>query len=200
MGSCAGLIVAAFIIAFPLHVAAQPTFSKNYQKFNINGLTSSEIWESIHKNGPRSNLGIGVGHAGFTSFRFDNSVKFAPANNRCSIIEIKFHLTSIVELPAWTDQKRASRSVQIYWKALASDVRRHEDGHVEIAEQSIEKLYGDLQKIKPQRTCDSLKQKIQATIKLSEVARNRAQNAFERKEMRGQRKRLNNLIRKFQSQ
>lgn len=199
MGRCAGLIVAASLLIGPLNVSAEPIFSTHYQNFNISGQSQTEIWQSIRKNGPRSSssLGIGIGHPGYTSFRFDNSVKFAPSSNRCSIIDIKFHLTSIVELPNWTDQKHASRDVQIFWQALSSDVRRHEHGHVDIAERSIKKLYYDLQKIKPQRSCDQIKQKIQATIKRSEIARNRSQNAFEHKEMSGQRQRLDNLVRKF---
>lgn len=191
-------LIAAVVCALSFPSLAQPTFSTNYQSFNVKGLTQVELWKDIQTNGPRSRLGIGS--AGYTSFRFDNKVNIVPRNGKCIISSIEFHLTSIVELPNWTDYDAASADLQIYWQALSSDVRRHEDGHVEIAEASISKLYQDLSKITPQRNCDVLKRKVRTIIKRSEVTRNRAQNAFERKEVRGQRKRLTNLVRALKRQ
>lgn len=194
---------AVFAIAavFYLHapsLSAQPTFSTSYQNFNVSGLSQSELWKSIQTDGPRSRLGIGS--AGYTSFRFDNSVGILPRGGQCVISQIKFDLLSIVELPRWTDYDAADQALQIYWQALSSDVRRHEDGHVQIAEASILKLYNDLSKVAPQPNCDLLKRKVRAIIKRSEVARNRAQNAYERKEMRGQRQRLTDLVRALKGQ
>lgn len=171
---------------------AEPTFKTHYRYFDIGGTNIEALWHDINRKGPKSNKG--VGHAGYTSFDLENSVGIIPKGGQCQITSIKFHLTSTVQLPKWTDEHNSDREMQFYWQAFSSDVKRHEDQHVEIARQSILDLEQKLLKLRPQKSCKPLKRKIRNTINASARARDREQNAFERKEIRGQKDRLTKMI------
>lgn len=172
--------------------SAEPTFTTKYKYFEVGGNSIEALWFGINQKGPKSNKG--VGHAGYTSFDFKNSVGIIPRDGQCQITSIEFHLTSTVQLPKWLDGPNSEREMNNYWKALSSDVKRHEDQHVEIARQSIIRLEQDLLALKPNKSCKVLKRKIRNTINASARTRNRDQNAFERKEIRGQKKRLTDLM------
>lgn len=187
-----GLLLASSSSAF-----AEPKFTTKYKYFDIGGTNHEALWFDINKKGPKSNRG--VGHAGYTTFKFKNSVGIIPKNGLCQITSIDFHLTSTVQLPKWIDGRKSDNEMKIYWKALSSDVKRHEDQHVEIARQSILNLERKLLEIKPHKSCKVLKRKIRNTINASEKMLDRQQNTFERKEVRGQKERLTKLVEQFQS-
>lgn len=172
--------------------SAEPTFSTKYNYFEIGGTNIRDLWFDINAKGPKSKMGIG--HAGYTSFDFDNSVGIVPKGGKCQITSINFHLTSIVQLPKWTDERNSDEEMKLYWKAFSADVKRHEDQHVEIARQSILKLEQKLLELQPNKSCKVLKKQIRNIINKSAQARNRDQNAFERKEVRGQKNRLTQLV------
>lgn len=185
-------ILLCLLLASSNSALAEPTFTTKYKYFEIGGTNIEALWYDINKKGPKSNKG--VGHAGYTSFDFENSVGIIPKGGQCQITSIKFHLTSKVQLPKWIDGRKSDREMKIYWKAFSSDVKRHEDQHVEIARQSIIKLEQELLKLKPRKSCKVLKKKIRNAINASAKTRDREQNAFERKEIRGQKDRLTNLV------
>lgn len=185
-------ILLCLVLASSGTALAEPTFTTNYKYFKIGGTNIEALWYDINAKGPKSNKG--VGHAGYTSFDFENSVGIKPKDGLCQIISIKFHLTSTVQLPKWIDERKSDKDMKIYWKAFSSDVKRHEDQHVDIARQSILNLEQKLLKLKPRKSCKVLKKKIRNAINASAKTRDREQNAFERKEIRGQKDRLTTMI------
>ncbi|MBO6917293.1 MAG: DUF922 domain-containing protein [Rhizobiaceae bacterium] len=182
-----------FVFSFAAH--AQTNFSTSYSTFNVGGTSVEQIWKSIQKNGPRSKLGIG--HAGYTTFDLKSPVKFVTKNGKCHISAAKFTMVSSIQLPKWVDQTIAPESVRIFWKALYTDVKRHEEDHVRIAEAAITRLAKSVKSLKPQRNCDVMNRKISRLASANRRQLNRAQNKFERAEMRGQRKRIADLIQAY---
>lgn len=189
--------LASLMMIFVLSTAAnaQTNFSTSYSTFNVGGTSVEQIWKSIQKNGPRSKLGIG--HAGYTTFDLESPVKFVTKNGKCHISAAKFTMVSSIQLPKWTDQSISPESVRIFWKALYTDVKRHEEDHVRIAEEAITRLANSVKKLKPQRNCDVMNRKISRLASANRKQLNRAQNKFERTEIRGQRKRIADLIQTF---
>lgn len=187
----------SLLTIFVLNAAAhaQTNFSTKYSTFNVGGTSVEQIWRSIQKNGPRSKLGIG--HAGFTTFDLESPVRFITKNGKCHISAAKFTMVSSIQLPKWTDQSISPESVRIYWKALYTDVKRHEEDHVRIAEEAISRLASSVKSLKPQRNCDIMNRKISKLASANRKQLNRAQNKFERSEIRGQRKRIADLIQTF---
>lgn len=183
------------LIIFNAVAVAQTNFSTKYSTFNVGGTSVEQIWQSIQKNGPRSKLGIG--HAGYTTFNLQSPVKFVTKNGKCHISAAKFTMVSSIQLPKWTGRAQSADSVRVFWKALYSDVKRHEEDHVRIAEDAITKLANSVKKLKPQKNCDVMNRKISRLASSNRRQLNRAQNKFERSEMRGQRKRIAKLIQTY---
>ncbi|MEO9459382.1 MAG: DUF922 domain-containing protein [Lentilitoribacter sp.] len=192
----------ASLIAIPIMLVilcatsfAQTSYSTKYSTFNVGGTSVEQIWQSIQKNGPRSNLGIG--HAGYTTFDLESPVRFITKNGKCHISAAKFTMVSSIQLPKWVDNSKSPESVRIFWKALYSDVKRHEEDHVRIAEDAITDLANSVKNLKPQRNCDVMNRKISRLASANRRQLNRAQNKFERSEMRSQRKRIADLIQTY---
>ncbi len=175
--------------------SAQTSYSTKYSTFNVGGTSVEQIWQSIQKNGPRSNLGIG--HAGYTTFDLESPVRFITKNGKCHISAAKFTMVSSIQLPKWIDNSKSPESVRIFWNALYSDVKRHEEDHVRIAEDAITELANSVKNLKPQRNCDVMNRKISRLASANRRQLNRAQNKFERSEMRSQRKRIADLIQAY---
>jgi len=173
---------------------AETRFSTSYEFFDIGGTTIEELWYDIETKGP----GKGRGHAGYTTFDLENEVKYRRENGMCSIANIIFTMHSTVQLPNWTDKNKSDRNMQIYWQALFSDVKRHEEEHVRIAHEAIIDLQKKSAALKPQKSCNTIAKQVTLLAQRNRSALNRAQNIFERAEMRGQRKRMEALIRDLQ--
>ncbi|WP_162652691.1 DUF922 domain-containing protein [Lentilitoribacter sp. Alg239-R112] len=171
---------------------AKTSFSKSYKYYEIGGTTIEDFWRNVALYGPRANRKFGV--VGLTTFKLDIPYRYSNKNGKCQLTSVEIKLRSTISLPKWVDKSRSDKDMRIFWKALSGDVKRHEEKHVSIAESSFKALEMAILNIKPQRNCKALKKKINALSKQSERARNRAQNNFERDEIRGQKKRLSGLI------
>jgi predicted secreted Zn-dependent protease len=174
---------------------AETNISRSFETFLIGGTSIEGIWKEVSIKGIRDPLGIR--RIGFTSFKQTIASKFITKNGRCHLTSVTVNFHSNVKVPRWTGAKASSRDVQIYWKALSSDVERHELDHVLIAEAAIKKLDQALSALKPRKNCKAFNRKIAQLEKISRNKLNRAQNAFERKEVRAQNKRLQKLIAKL---
>ena len=181
-------------------MSALPAFSetkisRSFENFYIGGTSIENIWKEVSIKGIPDPFGIR--RIGYTSFKQTIASKFVTKNGRCHLTSVTINFHSNVKIPRWTDAKIASRDVQIYWKALSSDVERHELDHVLIAEAAVKKLDQAISKLKPRKNCKAFNRKIAQLEKISRNKLNRAQNTFERKEVRAQNKRLQKLIAKF---
>lgn len=192
-------LVSLSLLSFALinTASAKTSFTTAYSYFNIHGTSVENIWKSINTNGPKSKKG--VGHAGYTSFKLNSPVKFVTKNGKCHISSARFTMQSNIQLPKWLDRSRASSDLKIYWKALFNDVKRHEEEHVKIAEAAIVRLSKAVNALKPQKNCKKLNQKISRLANANRRKLNRAQNSFERKEIRGQKARINKLIKSYKT-
>lgn len=189
------IFLASFSLALCFNANAETRFSTSYEFFDISGTSLDQLWLSISEKGPGKNSG----HAGYTTFKLKNEVKYRREDGVCSIASIVFTMHSTVQLPNWTDKNNSDRDMQIYWQALFSDVKKHEEEHVRIAHEAIIDLQKQSAALKPQKSCNTLARKISGLASKNRIMLNRAQNIFERAEMRGQRKRIENLIRELRS-
>ena len=174
---------------------SETKISRSFETFFIGGTSIGAIWKDVSIKGIADPLGIR--RIGFTTFKQTIASKFVTKNGQCHLTSVTINFHSNIKSPRWTDAKISSRDVQIYWKALSSDVERHELDHVLIAEAAVKKLDKAISKLKPRRTCKAFDRKIAQLAKTSRIKLNRAQNTFERKEVRAQNKRLQKLIAKL---
>jgi predicted secreted Zn-dependent protease len=81
------------------------------------------------------------------------------------VLDAKVTLETHLTLPRWTDRHRANRETVLVWDTLSSDIKRHEERHAEIARQYARKLEKTLEALYPERNCQRMEAKVDATSK-----------------------------------
>jgi predicted secreted Zn-dependent protease len=84
---------------------------------------------------------------------------------RCRVSDVTVKLETNLTLPRWTDQAEADRKAKLVWLTLSSDIKRHEERHAEIARQYARKLEKTLEALYPERNCQRMEAKVDATSK-----------------------------------
>jgi len=118
-------------VEVPRRANRPPEFRREVRTatYRITGATPTAIQQQIQSKGP--------GHwAGLTSYAITYGFTARQIGPRCYAKDIFVKVTSDLELPAWDRPTAASASTAAYWHAIETDLRRHEKGHVAIAERT----------------------------------------------------------------
>ncbi|MCC0036092.1 MAG: DUF922 domain-containing protein [Hoeflea sp.] len=152
------------LCASAVAVASAPLIKKTYSYFNISGLTGADLERELSKHGPMLTE-TGVRHPGVTKIKLGGSVDYRSSDGRCRVLDAKVTLETHLTLPRWTDRNRANRETVLVWDTLSSDIKRHEERHAEIARQYARKLEKTLEALHPERTCQQMEARVDATSK-----------------------------------
>lgn len=152
------------LCASAVAVASAPLIRKTYSYFDISGLTGADLERELSKHGPMLSES-GVRHPGATKIKLGGSVDYRSSDGRCRVLDAKVTLETHLTLPRWTDRNRAGRETVLVWDTLSSDIKRHEERHAEIARQYARKLEKTLEALHPERTCQLMETRVDATSK-----------------------------------
>ena len=108
----------------------------------------------------------GARHPGATKIKFGGTVTYVKHGNRCAVGSAKVTLSTRLILPRWKNRGTANRDLALVWDTLASDIKRHEERHAEIARNHARKLEKDFLALRPEADCE----RMQARRPLSETA------------------------------
>lgn len=136
--------------------ASAQTVSRSYSYFTIGGITLAEIDQELSVRGPKV-ASTGKRHPGATQMRFSSRYTFASTNSWCRIQKAIVSVKAKVILPRWRERRRADSDTRIIWDTINSDIRRHEESHVQIAKRHARDLENALEAIGNRRTCDAVK-------------------------------------------
>lgn len=156
--------VLTLLCASAVAVASAPLIKKTYSYFNISGLTGADLERELSKHGPML-AETGIRHPGATKIKLGGSVDYRSSDGRCRVLDAKVTLETHLTLPRWTDRHRANRETVLVWDTLSSDIKRHEERHAEIARQYARKLEKTLEALYPERNCQRMEAKVDATSK-----------------------------------
>jgi predicted secreted Zn-dependent protease len=156
--------VLTLLCASAVAVASAPLIKKTYSYFNISGLTGADLERELSKHGPML-AETGIRHPGATKIKLGGSVDYRNSDGRCRVLDAKVTLETHLTLPRWTDRHRANRETVLVWDTLSSDIKRHEERHAEIARQYARKLEKTLEALYPERNCQRMEAKVDATSK-----------------------------------
>lgn len=156
--------VLTLLCASAVAVASAPLIKKTYSYFNISGLTGADLERELSKHGPML-AETGIRHPGATKIKLGGSVDYRNSDGRCRVLDAKVTLETHLTLPRWTDRNRANRETVLVWDTLSSDIKRHEERHAEIARQYARKLEKTLEALYPERNCQRMEAKVDATSK-----------------------------------
>ena len=144
--------------------ASAPVIKKTYSYFTVRGLTGADLERELSKHGPMLSE-TGIRHPGATKIKLGGSVDYRSSDGKCRVIDATVTLETHLTLPRWKDRNRASRETVMVWDTLSSDIKRHEERHAEIARQHARKLEKALEGLRPERTCQLMEARVEATSK-----------------------------------
>ncbi|WP_187971866.1 DUF922 domain-containing Zn-dependent protease [Aquibium microcysteis] len=146
---CAGLVVWA-------GAGSAQTVSRSYSYFTIGGITLQEIDEELSRRGPRV-ASTGKRHPGATQMQFATRYTFASTTEWCRIQKAAVNVKATMILPRWRARGRSDPDTRLIWDTLSSDIRRHEESHVQIAKSHARKLEEALEAIGRRDDCEAVK-------------------------------------------
>jgi predicted secreted Zn-dependent protease len=186
-------LLCAFVLSLAGAVpAGAATLSKSYSYFTIHGKTLDEIERQLGTRGPKLDA-TGQRHPGLTRMEFRTHVDFRRRSTSCEVAGARVALTVKVILPRWSD-RGADGEVKLVWDALSSDIRRHEEEHVKIAQAYAQDLERQLRAIGPQRNCPAVEAKVAQVRDKVLKKHDSAQDRFDEKESRTFQSRLSRLF------
>ena len=147
--ACAALVMVA-------GASSAQTVSRSYSYFTIGGITLQEIDEELSRRGPKISS-TGRRHPGATQMQFSTRYTFASTTEWCRIQKAEVSVKAKMILPQWRARSRSDPDTRLIWDTLSSDIRRHEESHVQIAKSHARKLGEALEAIGRRGDCGAVK-------------------------------------------
>ena len=160
MKTIARLMALAAVVCLSVQPAGAETItSKTFAYFSVGGRTAAELDEELSKRGPMMKHN-GSRHPGATKIKWGGSVTYVRRGNRCAVGEAKVTLSTQIILPRWKNRKRTTASLALIWDTLASDIKRHEERHAEIARTHARTLERTLKTLRPEADCERMQARV----------------------------------------
>jgi predicted secreted Zn-dependent protease len=188
------VIVALAISAITLPASSETVISKSITYFSIGGSTASDLDREMSRRGPVSQT-TGRRHPGATKIKFNGSATFIGKDGRCHIGGAKVSLSTKLVLPRWSNRRKATKEMALLWDTLASDIKRHEERHAEIARTHAKQLEKTILALPTARDCPTLKDKVNRVSQEAMIAHEKDQQRFDRIEAANFENRMIRLLR-----
>jgi predicted secreted Zn-dependent protease len=174
--------------------ATETIIHKSVTYFSISGDTPSDIDREMLRRGPLSRH-TGRRHPGATQIKFNGSATFVAKEGRCVIGGAKVSLSTKLILPRWKNRRRATSEMALIWDTLASDIKRHEERHAEIARTHARQLERTILGLSSAKNCATLKARVNRVSQEAMVAHDKDQIRFDRIESANFESRMIRLLR-----
>ncbi len=175
----------------PAH--AETITSKSFAYFSVGGRTAAELDEELSKRGPMMKHS-GSRHPGATKIKWGGSVTYVRHGKRCAVGEAKVTLSTQIILPRWKNRKRATPSLALIWDTLASDIKRHEERHAEIARNHARALERTLKRLRPEADCERMQARVDRVTADAVTKHDADQARFDRIESKNFNDRMTRLL------
>ncbi|MDH4414245.1 MAG: DUF922 domain-containing protein [Rhizobium sp.] len=181
-------------ISLPLSASADVVVQKSTTYFQIGGRTAAELDAELARKGPLTQAS-GSRHPGATQIRFGGDLTYTRRGNRCAIDDVRVTVETKLILPRWKNRKHASAEMALLWDSLSADIKRHEERHAEIARQHAKLLEQRLLKLRPERDCETLQDRVGAVTDELTLAHDEAQMRFDQIEAKNFQDRMLRILR-----
>ncbi len=189
------LALSASLLVLSALPSAAATVTKTYSYFSIGGTTLDQLEDQLNSRGPEVKS-TGRRHPGATQMQFTTKLGYQETRGSCRVSEAHVAVKVKVILPKWRQRGKADPSVALIWDTLSSDIKRHEEKHVAIAQDSARRLEQALTKLRREKTCAVAAVKAKAVADKILAKHDRAQEDFDRVEAQNFERRLLKLLRK----
>lgn len=173
--------------------AAKTLFSKTFSYFPIGGSTAQELDRELATKGPKSRA-TGNRHPGITQIKFSGTAKYMETPGKCQVQDAQVMVVSKIFLPSWKNRKHANAGLGLVWDALASDIKRHEERHAEIALQHARGLESTLKNLRAEKNCEAMRARVAMATDKAITAHDKDQQRFDKSEAINFQARMTRLI------
>jgi predicted secreted Zn-dependent protease len=145
--------------------------------FQVSGTTSGEIFDSLEANGPADSEGeTGLG---LTSWAWSYpSIHTVRTEDGCVIGDVTGNIALTVTLPELTNYDSLPLDTQQHWAALAAEVAKHEQTHVDIVVEAMDEVTKQIEALAPEPYCNDLKAEVENLWSDEKTQINTRQDAF----------------------
>ena len=151
--------------------AGSPVFTIiDVNTYSVRGRTEQEILTSMRARGPKSG---GADFFGLTETQFAYRYWKNETERGCTLDQIRIDLNVTITLPEWIEPRDAPYELRRDWTRFESALRRHEDGHREIAEWGAREIYHVLANLRTTTCADMDVAARRAAQRLREVSEQR---------------------------
>jgi predicted secreted Zn-dependent protease len=173
------------LAALFLTLSASPAFAadmvRSYSYYTLDATTLDELSKQFESRGPKVESS-GHKHPGATRMQFTTHTTYSREPGRCSVLKARTVLKVEVILPRWRPRRKPEADMRIIWDTLASDIRRHEGQHTDIAKNYARKLEQSIQELGSADNCAEMAVKVKKTTASVLDEHDRAQQQFDRVE------------------
>ncbi|MGA1803544.1 DUF922 domain-containing Zn-dependent protease [Rhizobium sp. HT1-10] len=192
----ASLTVATLLAWGPWHRAeAEVIAQTSVSYFDISGNTADQLDAALNARGPVA-MGASSRHPGATRIRFGGQATYVESGGRCHIGGARVTVDTQIILPRWRDRRHAETGLPAVWDRLATDIRRHEEHHAEIARSHANRMEKAIMALRPERSCDLLQDKVSRESARAIRLHDRDQEHFDRVEAANFADRMERLARR----
>ena len=151
-----GLMAITLLVGLVSLAVAGPAVIIDYDYYDIDGLTATELREQMNINGvvwTDGNI-----YDAYTGWDVKWQYQYRLTGDGCFMKSVAATLNVVFRLPRWTNYAEASGPLQQKWDAYMRSLRRHENGHKDIGIQTAVEIERSLTALEPAPTCDDLAQ------------------------------------------
>lgn len=160
---------------------AETIVHKSTSYFTIGGKTAADLDRELLRNGPKLKT-TGARHPGATRIKFGGDVTYVQEGGRCRVAKARVTVSTKIFLPRWKNRRSANPKLALLWDTLASDIRRHEERHAEIARIHARDMEAALTHLPPEKTCAAIQKRVSILSSESIVNHDKDQARFDRVE------------------
>jgi predicted secreted Zn-dependent protease len=156
------LLVAAAVCAVASLQAAEsegPAIHDNVRYHDLEGDTATELLAALRRVSYAKPKGDHFAAAN-TRWRLRWNVSVQPETGGCRLVSATSALDVEMNLPRWTPPANARPGLVKSWDTFAAAVRKHEDGHRDIAIEAVREVDRRLQGERTARSCDALRKNL----------------------------------------
>lgn len=139
-----------------------PSIHDTVEYHDISGNTEQALVAALKKISYAETSGDRF-FAANTHWRIRWSFRVESDGQTCRLSSAATELDVDMNLPRWNPPSKAAPSLVKRWNAFAAAVRKHEDGHRDIAIAAAHEIDARAEKTPPQHDCELLKKKLSRT-------------------------------------
>ena len=137
-----------------------PKIEESVEYHDISGRTSAELSAALKRIAYAEPSGDRY-FAANTTWRIAWNFQIeAPPRERCRLTSATASLDIQMNLPRWQPPRDAPPPLVQRWQTFAAAVRRHEDGHRDIAVEAAHEILDRVSKVPPASQCEALKRSL----------------------------------------